>query len=96
MVETSRGLEVARVVIAPQQVVNAELTEPLKPITRAAYAEDLERAEMLKARAKEDIESVRRTVRARDLPMKVVNASYNLDGSRLTIFFHVRGSRRLP
>lgn len=91
VVETSRGLEVARVVIAPQQVVNAEITEPLKPITRAAYDEDLERAEMLKARAREDVEYVRRTVRARDLPMKVVNASYNLDGSRLTIFFMSEG-----
>lgn len=41
VVETSRGLEIARVVIAPQQVVNAELTEPLKPITRMARSEDL-------------------------------------------------------
>ena len=87
VVETSRGLELARVVIAPSQVVNAELTEPLKPIVRMAWAEDLERAELLKARAREDVEVVRTVVRERDLPMKVVNAGYNLDGSRLTVYF---------
>lgn len=91
VVETSRGLELARVVIAPSQVVNAEITEPLKPITRRAVAEDLERAELLKARAKQDLEVIRRMVQERDLPMKVVSASYNLDGSRLAIFFTSEG-----
>jgi cell fate regulator YaaT (PSP1 superfamily) len=78
-------------VIAPSQVVNAEITEPLKPITRLAVAEDLERAELLKARAKQDLEVIRRMVQERDLPMKVVSASYNLDGSRLAIFFTSEG-----
>jgi cell fate regulator YaaT (PSP1 superfamily) len=91
VVETSRGLELARVVIAPSQVVNAEITEPLKPITRLAVAEDLERAELLKARAKQDLEVIRRMVQERDVPMKVVSASYNLDGSRLAIFFTSEG-----
>jgi cell fate regulator YaaT (PSP1 superfamily) len=91
VVETSRGLELARVVIAPSQVVNAEITEPLKPITRMAVAEDLERAELLKARAKQDLEVIRRMVQERNLPMKVVSASYNLDGSRLAIFFTAEG-----
>ncbi len=91
VVETSRGLELARVVIAPSQVVNAEITEPLKPITRLAVAEDLERAELLKARARQDLEVIRRMVQERNLPMKVVSASYNLDGSRLAIFFTSEG-----
>ena len=51
VVETSRGLEVCRVVIAPHQVVNAELSEVLKPIVRMAYQEDLERMQMFKERA---------------------------------------------
>ena len=91
VVETSRGLEIARVVIAPQQVVLTELTEPLKPITRMAYVEDLERAEILRQRAEEDFEAVRRAVHERDLPMKVVHANYNLDGSRLTVYFTSEG-----
>lgn len=91
VVETSRGLEVSRVIVSPQQVVLAELTEPLKPITRMATGEDIEYANRLKARAAEDVMVVRRLVQQRDLPMKVVNASYNLDGNRLTVFFTSEG-----
>lgn len=87
VVETSRGVEMARVVIAPGQVVNAELTEPLRPITRLADTEDLERAESLRARAREQIEVVRALVRERGLPMKIVDVAYTLDGARLTVYF---------
>ncbi|MFN8557997.1 MAG: regulatory iron-sulfur-containing complex subunit RicT [Dehalococcoidia bacterium] len=91
VVETSRGLEVSRVVIAPSHVVSAELSEPLKPVTRLANADDLTRMERLKTKAHEDLVTVRRLVRERDLPMKVINASYNLDGSRLSVFFTSEG-----
>jgi cell fate regulator YaaT (PSP1 superfamily) len=91
VVETSRGLEVARVVVSPHQVVLAELTEPLKPIMRRATEEDIERSERLKAKAAEDVVVVRRLVQQRDLPMKVIHASYNLEGNRLTVFFTSEG-----
>ncbi len=87
VVETSRGLELARVVIPASLVVAAELTEPLKPISRAGFSEDIEQAERLKGKAQADLEVVRRIVRAHQLPMKVVSASYNLEGSRLSVFF---------
>src|SRR6266508_4240528 len=82
VVETSRGLEIARVVIAPHQVVNAELSETLKPIVRAAFQEDIERMEILKAQADEDAAVARRIALLLDLPLKIVSAGYNLDGSR--------------
>lgn len=91
VVETSRGLEIGRVVVAPSQVVNAELSEPLKPIVRMAEVEDLERAEFLQARARAEMDVVRAAVRQRELPMKAVNASYSLDGMRLTVFFTSEG-----
>jgi cell fate regulator YaaT (PSP1 superfamily) len=91
VVETSRGLEIARVVIAPGQVVLAELTEPLKPITRMALAEDIERAEQLKRKANDDLAVARQLARERELPMKIVSANYNLDGTRLTIYFTSEG-----
>jgi len=47
--EGPRGLEIGRVVIAPQQVIESELTEPLKSLLRKAQPEDLEQ----KARWKE-------------------------------------------
>jgi cell fate regulator YaaT (PSP1 superfamily) len=87
VVETSRGLELGRVVIAPGQVLSAELTEPLKPIVRIAGPEDIDRADELKQRAREATALARERARILDLPMKVVSSQYTLDGSRLTIFF---------
>jgi cell fate regulator YaaT (PSP1 superfamily) len=91
VVETSRGQELARVVIAPGQVLNAELTEPLKPITRMAYDEDLEQAERLRKKAEAATEIARQKARRHGLPMKVVSGSYDLDGARLTLLFTSEG-----
>lgn len=87
VVETSRGVELGRVVIAPGQVLSAELTEPLKSIIRPAGPDDVDRADELKEQAREATELARARARALDLPMKVVSAQYTLDGSRLTVFF---------
>jgi cell fate regulator YaaT (PSP1 superfamily) len=95
VVETSRGLEIARVVIAPHQVVNAELTETLKPLVRAAFQEDIEQMERLKARADSDVAVARRIALRLDLPLKIVSAAYNLDGTRLTIYFNPTGESRV-
>ena len=34
IVETTRGMEVARVVISPKQVLSSEVEQPLKPVIR--------------------------------------------------------------
>lgn len=95
VVETSRGLEICRVIIAPGQVVNAELSETLKPIVRLAYQEDLERMQILKARAEEDVARARAVVARMSMPIKVVSAAYNLDGSRLTLYFNPASENRV-
>ena len=41
VVETEKGLELVRVVIAPKQVMYSELEGPLKPVLRKANPEDL-------------------------------------------------------
>lgn len=95
VVETSRGLEVCRVIIAPSQVVNAELSETLKPIVRLAFQEDLERMQILKTRAEADVARARAVVARMDIPIKVVSAAYNLDGSRLTLYFNPANENRV-
>ena len=95
VVETSRGLEICRVIISPSQVVNAELSETLKPIVRMAYQEDLERMQILKERAEQDVAQARVIVNRLGLPMKIVSAAYNLDGTRLTIYFNPANENRV-
>ena len=87
IVETSRGLELGHVVIAPKQVLASEVTEPLKQIVRKAEPEDVERAGELDAKTEEAQIECGKLINELQLPMKLLSAEYNVDGSRLTFFF---------
>lgn len=87
VVETEKGVRGGWVVIAPNQVLVSELQEPLAPILRRAEAEDLTQLEELKAGEREALAQCAAKVAERNLAMKLVSAEYNLDGSRLTVFF---------
>ena len=87
IVETSRGLELGRVVIAPRQVLASEVKEPLKPIMRKAEPDDIERAQELESKADEALIECGKLIDELKLPMKLIFAEYNVDGSRLTFSF---------
>jgi len=87
VVDTSHGEEVGRVVVAPDQVISSEIKEPLKPVIRVAEREDLEKAESQRTRAQEKLPLLRDTVVEHELPMRIVDADYDLQGSQLTVYF---------
>ncbi|MFH1003272.1 MAG: stage 0 sporulation family protein [Chloroflexota bacterium] len=87
IVETSRGMEMGQVVIAPGQVLANEVEEPLKPVVRRAEAEDMQRAREFEDREQEALEECGRRIASLNLPMKLLSAEYNLEGNRLTFFF---------
>ena len=91
VVETTRGPELGQVVIAPSQVLASEVTKPLKPVVRKADIEDIEQADKIKQKEDEALAECTELVAKLKLPMKVISAEYNLDGSRLTIFFSAEG-----
>jgi cell fate regulator YaaT (PSP1 superfamily) len=87
VVKTTRGLELGRVLIAPKQVLASEVTKELKPIVRKAEPEDIKRAQELEAKEAEALAECGKLIAKLGLPMKLLGAGYNLDGSRLTFFF---------
>ena len=87
VVETSRGMEVGRVVVAPRQMVEAEITEPLKPVVRKAEEDDLKKVGDWQAKEEEALRTCQARVTQHNLPMRVLSAEYNYDGSRLTFYF---------
>jgi cell fate regulator YaaT (PSP1 superfamily) len=87
VVETSRGHDLGKVAISPNQGIHTEIPEPLKPVIRKASAEDIERAGRQKERAKNAMAKCRELIQKLNLPMKPISAHYNLDGSHLTVFF---------
>jgi cell fate regulator YaaT (PSP1 superfamily) len=87
IVETSRGMEMGKVVIAPRQVLANEVNESLKPVKRKAEPEDIAHTKELEASAEEALIECGKMIDELQLPMKLLSAEYNVDGSRLTFLF---------
>lgn len=87
IVETSRGMEMGRVATPAKEVDEQEIVGQLKPILRQAGSADLLSAERFRRKESEAIHRCQEEVARFDLPMKIVSAEYNYDGTRLTIFF---------
>jgi len=87
VVKTTRGLELGQVIIAPKQVLDSEVTEPLKPIVRKAEPEDIKRNQELEKKSIEALAECSKWIDKLQLPMKLLCAEYNFNGSRLTFYF---------
>lgn len=87
IVETVRGIEAGRVVIAPKKIAEKDVSDPLKPALRLANEEELRMMLSFKSKEKGALEQCAYHVRQHKLPMKLVEAEYTFDGSRLTFYF---------
>jgi cell fate regulator YaaT (PSP1 superfamily) len=87
IVETVRGTEAGRVVLAPKKVAESDLSDPLKPVLRLATEEELRMMLSYKSKEKEALMLCAERIAQHHLPMKLVEAEYTFDGSRLTFYF---------
>lgn len=87
IVQTARGAELGQVTIAPKQVLASEITAELKAIVRKANTEDVKRAQDFAAKEENALDECSKIIIKINLPMKLVTAEYNLDGTRLTFYF---------
>jgi cell fate regulator YaaT (PSP1 superfamily) len=87
IVETVRGLELAKVAYESHEVPASEIVGDLKPVVRRAEPADLERMRLLQNRHTEALARCAEKVREHNLPMSLVKAEYSFDGSRLTFYF---------
>ena len=87
VVETARGMEAGRVVIAPRKMAESELSDALKPVLRLASEDELRMMLSFKGKEKDALVQCAKHVAQHALPMKLVEAEYAFDGSRLTFYF---------
>lgn len=87
IVETSRGREMGRVIIELQEVDDEEIVGELKRVSRRATAADRLQALRYQRQEAQALERCREMVAEHGLPMKVVSAEYNYDGTRLVFCF---------
>ena len=91
IVETARGVEYGEIVIAPRDVPAGEVVQPLKQVLRNANTDDYERLEANKARAQEAFQIAMDKVAEHKLPMRLLEAEYTLDDSKLIFSFTAEG-----
>src|SRR6266705_1227512 len=87
IVETVRGTEAGRVVMASKKLAESELSDPLKPVLRLASEDELRMMLSFKSKEKDTLVRCAQQVEQHNLPMKLVEAEYTFDGSRLTFYF---------
>ena len=87
IVNTARGLELGYVVTSPKQIPNDDVGKPLKSVVRKAEPEDIKRAQEFEDKEREVLAECGKLITKLHLPMKLLSAEYNLDGSLLTFFF---------
>lgn len=87
VVETARAQELAKVVVPPKELPQEEVVGRLKPVLREATALDMTNATYHAGQADAALEKCRTKVAESGLPIKVINAEYNFDGSHLVFAF---------
>ena len=91
VVETARGTECGEVVAGPRDVPDSQVSRELKPIQRMADSVDVRRMEKNRADEKDAFELCNERIAAHKLEMKLVEAEYNLDRSKILFYFTADG-----
>lgn len=87
IVDTVRGPELGRVATPPVDLPQDQLFGELKPVMRRASDTDLEQLRHLQQHEADALQICAQKVHEHNLPMNLVRAEYNFDGSRLTFYF---------
>ena len=91
IVETARGIEYGTVVGLPMDVKASKLTQPLKEVIRVATFEDNEIERRNRAKEKEAYRICQEKILAHGLEMKLINAEYTFDNSKVLFYFTADG-----
>ena len=87
VVETAKGLEYGNCVYGNHNVNDTLVVQPLRPVVRLATQADNERNAYNKQRDVEAFDRCQEKILEFDLPMKLVSAEQNFDGSEILFFF---------
>lgn len=91
IVETVRGVEFGRCVIAPKQVGENDVVLPLKKVLRIADQKDRMIVEENKQAAHEAYQVCSDKVNEHDLDMKLVDVEYTFDRNKVIFYFTADG-----
>ena len=91
IVETARGIEFGTVVLAPKEVEDDKVVQPLKPVLRLATEKDMEQEANNKKKEKEAYKICLEKIRKHNLEMKLIDAEYTFDNNKVFFYFTADG-----
>ena len=91
IVETARGQEYGTVTLPNREVEEKEVVSPLKPVIRKATAEDERQLKKNLADREHALKTIREKAAQLGLGMKLVDAEYTFDRSKLIFYFTADG-----
>lgn len=91
IVETARGLEFGRVVIGMREMEDSQIVSPLKEVLRKATPEDIAKHEENSKAEKEAFAICQKKIADHNLPIKLIEVSYNFDVSKIIFYFTAEG-----
>ena len=87
IVETARGVECGEVVRGAHEIASGSFPREIKPVIRLADGVDVRRMRQNRADEKAAFELCEKRIAAHKLQMKLVDAEYTLDRSKLVFYF---------
>lgn len=87
VVETARGIEFGQTVIGIRDVPEEDIIQPLQKVVRIATPEDEKNVANNLARQKDAFDKCLKKIEQHQLDMKLVDAEYTFDGTKLIFYF---------
>ena len=91
VVETARGVELGKVVVAEKEIDAEHITKPLKDVIRIATEEDLRLSEQNRQKEKEAFDICLEKIKNHGLEMKLIEVEYTFDRSKILFYFSADG-----
>ena len=91
VVETSRGMEFGKVACTNKMVDSSEVVPPLRPVIRIATENDIKQNNENKKKEADALKICQEKVTSHGLEMKLIEAEYTFDTSKLTFYFTADG-----
>lgn len=91
IVETARGVEFGTVIIAPRDIEEEHVIQPLKPVIRIATPDDKKIEAKNREKEKDAFKICLEKIQKHGLEMKLVDAEYTFDNNKLLFYFTADG-----
>ncbi len=91
IVETARGVEFGHVVLAPRDVDEKSVIQPLRDVLRPATLEDEEREAKNRDKEKEAHQICLQKIQDHGLEMKLIDVEYTFDNNKVLFYFTADG-----